>query len=641
MSPTFIANSWFLNPFGLWALTAIPFIVLLYILKLRRQPQVISSILLWSKVLKEMQANTPFQKLRNNLLLWIQILLVILLALALARPILKGQLKLRKRVVAILDTSASMKTKDIDGKTRFEKAKEQLLEMIENLAEGDHLMILEGTRSEGKQTLFTAKKRELLRSLDEIKVRDTTTELSESLILAASSLKSQDKKEEESGEIYIFSDGANLHLDQVSNIHIPVRLIQVGNSGDNLGITALDVRRETGTKDRYQIFVTVKNFYTIPKEFYLSLKVGENEDILDVRKIELNSRESHSEIFNTFLNPGPLTIEIDEPDPFLSDNKVYYYVLEEKETPVLIVTDGQNTFIEKVLRVDPLADVQIVSPEQYDESLLDKKELVIFDRFMPPSLPLSNTIFLAPPVTPKEFYDTDEKRKELPFVIKQRIIGSEITEWDAVHPLMRYVEFGDVNLFEALEVEYPRGLKMLVQSAYGPLISLIPHKHLNLILIAFDVRASNWILRASFIIFFSNALQQAKKQFHQLAGDTHAGKSVLLQVTDPQASIQIVTPSKDKITVLNKGESTYFSKTDEIGFYSVHIGDQTSHFAVNLLNEQESDILPAEKIDLGTKKSLEIQKRVSKVNREVWWWCALAVLLFTFMEWLVFHRRIA
>ena len=56
--------------------------ILLYILKLRREPQVISSILLWSKVLREMQANTPFQKLRNNLLMLLQILMVILIAFA-------------------------------------------------------------------------------------------------------------------------------------------------------------------------------------------------------------------------------------------------------------------------------------------------------------------------------------------------------------------------------------------------------------------------------------------------------------------------------------------------------------------------------------------------------------------------------
>lgn len=625
-------TGWLLNPIGLWGLAAIPPIILLYILKLKRQPQVVSSTLLWNSVLKEMQANTPFQKLRNNLLLWLQILMVILIALALARPIYRGQLKLGKRMVLILDTSASMKTKDMDGKTRFEKAQEGAREMIENMSEGDTMMLLEGTRSHGVQTIFTDKKRELYQTLDKIKPRDTSTELSESVLLAVSSLKGQKETETNDGEIYILSDGANLHLERLSNVNIPVRLTQFGNTGDNLGITAMDVRRVTGTKDEYEIFVNIKNFYLEEKSFFLSLKVGEEGSIIDARQLTIPPQENLSTIFKVQLTPGPMVIEIDENDPFPIDNRAFYNIIEEKESPVLIVTDGDNTFLEKVLRVDPLADVAIVRPINFREDLLEDYELVIFDRFLPPSMPKINAVFVAPPVVEGE-------RSDFPFIVEGPIAGSEITEWDITHPFMRYVEFGDVAIFQALQVKYPLGHKPLVQSAFGPLIALVPHKNIEHTLIAFDIRLSNWILRASFIIFFSNVLQQTRISLRQLIQDTKVGQPVSIRVPNSEVKISVTTPEGQKLDILNNGETTYFSQTDNVGFYFAQVGEQTSRFAVNLLNEEESAIEPAKEISLGQTK-IEVQKSVNKVNREIWWWFALATLCFALVEWLLFHRRL-
>lgn len=625
-----------LNPLGLLGLTAIPLIILLYILKLRRQPQVISSTLLWSKVLREMQANTPFQKLRNNLLMWLQILIVLLIAFALARPIYRGTLKTGKKVVVILDTSASMKTKDVKGKTRFEEAKEGVQGMIQNMSDGDAMMLLEGTRSQGVQTIFTSQKRQLYQSLEKMSPRDTPTELSESLLLAVSSLKGakEEQKEntKESGEIYVFSDGANLHLERLNNIQIPVHLTQVGTTGDNLGIIALDVRRMTGTKDEYEIFANIKNFYAEQKTFFLSLKVGSEETPIDARELTLDPQENRSVIFKNQLTPGPMVVEIDEEDPFLVDNRAYYYVVEEKESPVLVVTDGKNAFIEKVLTVDPLADVTIIRPEAYSEEVLKDQELVIFDRYLPPTVPKINTVFIAPP-------PMEQPIQDFPFQVLGYIAGSEITEWDAVHPLMRYVEMGDVEIFQAQEVRYPVGFNPLVKTEFGPLVALVPYKNFEHVLLAFDIRTSNWILRASFIIFFSNVLQQARISLRQLIKDTLAGQPVPIRISNPQAKIQVITPQQKKLDILNSGETTYFSQTDEVGFYTVHVDEQSSQFSVNLLNKEESEIAPAKEITLGSSK-IEVQRTLNKANQEIWWWFALLALLVTFVEWLVFHKRL-
>jgi len=63
-----------------------PVVVVFYLLKRKRVVKLVSSTLLWQKFLADAQANTPFQKLRHNWLLVLQLLLLALAVSALSRP---------------------------------------------------------------------------------------------------------------------------------------------------------------------------------------------------------------------------------------------------------------------------------------------------------------------------------------------------------------------------------------------------------------------------------------------------------------------------------------------------------------------------------------------------------------------------
>ncbi len=63
-------------------LAAVPVIIILYLLKPKGTDYLISSNLLWKKLLKNEQSRTFFEKFVHNILMYLQILTILLLVVA-------------------------------------------------------------------------------------------------------------------------------------------------------------------------------------------------------------------------------------------------------------------------------------------------------------------------------------------------------------------------------------------------------------------------------------------------------------------------------------------------------------------------------------------------------------------------------
>src|SRR5947209_1487497 len=94
------------------SLLAVP-IILMYVLKLRRQEFVVPSTFLWRQVLQDVQANAPWQRLRFNILLLLQLLALAALVFALARPAYSRSNVIAGDVIVIVDQSYGMQAQDV------------------------------------------------------------------------------------------------------------------------------------------------------------------------------------------------------------------------------------------------------------------------------------------------------------------------------------------------------------------------------------------------------------------------------------------------------------------------------------------------------------------------------------------------
>src|SRR5271154_4487426 len=127
--------SWFPSFLNVWPAVvataiAVPLLLVLYFLKLRRREMAVSSTFLWRKAIQDLQVNAPFQKLRRNLLLLLQMLLLLFLLLALSRPVANYTPGPGKTTVILIDRSASMACKDVNGHSRLDEAKKRALDLV-------------------------------------------------------------------------------------------------------------------------------------------------------------------------------------------------------------------------------------------------------------------------------------------------------------------------------------------------------------------------------------------------------------------------------------------------------------------------------------------------------------------------------
>src|SRR5882762_6279902 len=173
----------FLAPIAFVFAASIPVVIVFYLLKRKRVVRLVSSTFLWQQFLAETQASAPFQKLRKNWLLILQISLLVLAVLALARPYFAARTVPAQLRVVILDASASMQATD-ETPSRFEKARTEALKWVDSLANNDQMVVLQaGANTEVKQPA-TTEKAALRRALQACACSDGPTRLVPALRMA-------------------------------------------------------------------------------------------------------------------------------------------------------------------------------------------------------------------------------------------------------------------------------------------------------------------------------------------------------------------------------------------------------------------------------------------------------------------------
>jgi hypothetical protein len=643
-----------------WILGLIPALVLLYFLKLKRQDVAISSTYLWKRSMEDLHVNSPFQRLRQSLLFFLQLIALCLLILAVWKPRCDRDVQGGRNLIVLIDHSASMNTKE-RGQTRLEIARSHALSLVEGMVPGDRMQVLRFSSETIVQQPLTSDKALIDAKIRAIEPSSLPTDLPQALMIVNSMAATLDAV-----EVHVIGDGCYGDMTdlppEVKRLNI--RFINTGSPIDNVGITEADVRRSFGRKKVTELFAFVENFSEEEKTVAVSLFRG--DELQRAMEVTLPSGEGESVVFDVSeieISDGEsrvVRLEIDlvgpdgepaESDAFSEDDRVFLSIPAPKNISVLFVGEG-NVFVENAIFFVPnttlesmkLADYEATraKPEDDEDAPDPKKwDLIVFDRVGPKAPPGSPAVFIGcKPPLPAGL--AEPKMVENPIYM----------DMDAAHPVNRFMNFSSIHIAKSWVYESSPAFHALIESEDGALIGTFTYREegqypARAVVVGFDITESNWpINHHSFPIFFTNAVGWLGVAAEESILRWRTGQTLVYSPgahakDSEREGLSFVSPGGEESSARPERSGSIVSGTaDEIGVYQLRRDDDVvAEFPVSLVNHQESSLTPAKEIDMGDIK-ITAETSIESESSDLWRWFALGGLVFLLIEWYVYNRRV-
>ncbi len=608
-------------------------IVVMYILKLRRKDVIVSSTFLWRQVIRDVQANAPFQKLRRNLLLLLQLIAAALIIFALARPFFYAMDFGGRNFVVIVDTSASMGATDVSP-SRLELAKRQAHDLVGAMKPGDQMLILSAYSRPDAVTGFTDDRSELNRAINGLQVHQTPTNMREALNLSADLVASRNGGD--SGRIELLSDGgietqlggtgsevqytlANLNLGKTHVTFHPF-----GTDHDNVGITAVDFRRNIGTETpTVQLLVVTHNYSnqgrTFNEEIYDENRLVEAHEVV----LAANGEDTQPYELPEPAAPVRMHIKIDRKDQLDADNEAFL-ILKPRKTLKVLLAGQENLFLENALKVD--SGVELSKTANFSSG--KGFDVVVFNESAPAKLPEGNYLFL---------HCTSD---QAPVKAEGSVANVSPADWDHDHPVLRYVDFGTDRFGTALKATPQGWAREVAVAESGSLIAAGEKGRMRSEFVGFALNESMFPLRVAFPIFISNSVRWlGTGQDDSEQGQVHTGDAFKIPAP-PNLKLSVKKPdgSAQEITTDEQGHAS-FAVTDQSGLYTATGKDFSYAFAANLASATESDITPHRSLTIADNPQAAAGRKVRDIH-QLLPMLALMALIVLCMEWWAFHRRV-
>ena len=610
----------FLQPLGLIALIGIPILIIIYIIKPRYQEKKITSTYIWRLSLKYKKKKRPIQWLQKSLLFFIQLLIITLLALSIARPELIVQAKSKEKII-ILDVSASMNTEQ-SGKSRFDKAIDRINSLVRFVDDDDPMTIIIADNN----PRFLVKRESSVRYLNYV-LKNLECTFEEADYSKAVELANEVLEINKNAEVMLFTDH-----DFKEEGYIQVE--NLANKEWNAGISDFYAELVNG----YYVFTAKIENYNQSKKFEVYLNVDNKKY---EKTIELTCSDSFQEelviddlqIAN--FTSSKLSLRIDGKiidDSFDYDNEFMYYQGQNKKFKVLLVGEETN-FINASLQATGLCAVykpqdDVVEYEGYD--------IYVFDSFVPENLPLDGAVWLFNvPESKLDYQVIDDVEGE--FNLLPTAIDTSIYQ----EIMKNTYQLDKVNITKYQKVNSIENYEVLMTCNGDPVVFTKKLNKANIIVFAVDLHYTDLPVNINMPILINNMVNYSA---HQLLDkyEYNVGDNITLYPRLRTKEMTIngeVVYTSDELDlathyVVNKPgryevKQTLNDGTVITNYFFVRMGEQETNF------DYEGDVLAAEEYN-----SLSANAKISKNNVDVIFYVAAILLFLILVEWgLSYHEQ--
>ena len=629
-------------PLALLGLISLPIIIAFYMLRLRRRDMPVGSTFLWQQLIRDVEANAPWQRLRFSWLLLVQLLIAAIVVLAAARPFSAVESDLAANVVLIVDTSASMASRT-DDEDRMALARERARDVVARLPVGGRVTVVAAADTADVLVSETDDTDAALEAIDGISASQLPGDLTDAFALSAA-LAARDTD----STIVVVTDASGDRLPDLG-VGAPVLVERVGATDANQSIAALSALRRAGGA-QLDLFVAVSN--PSAAEATRRLEVYADDALVDARDLTIPAGERSEALIST-VPASTRTIEarLAGTDALVTDDRAYAVVAADETTRALLVGDG-NAYLENALALLPRLELYAVDEAGYADALAEAEEagtpygLLVFDGVVPEEAPGMPALYVDP-------------GDDGPFgSVEGRIEAPVIDRTDPNEPVLRFVDLSTVHVGQAREIVAAEGMRPVVATTGGdPLVAVGEVGGRSVGVIGFDLGESDLPLQVAFPLLISNlaeVLLPANEGI--LPSSMRLGETASVAV-DPRiervrvASIgapDLPGAASDEIELSVVGGRLTIPGAEVVGLREVRAVSEEPDLddallgatAVNLFSPDESDVAPGDPLritDMGRVTSAD--EPATQPTRAEWWWpLAMIGLALLAVEWLLFHR---
>ena len=648
------------------AAIAIPLLVLLYFLKLRRQRLTIASTLLWQKSFEDLQVNAPFQRPRWSLLLLLQLLALLAMLLALAEPVIRGEGEISARSILLIDRSASMNTvirsaeedESERAYTRLDAAKDSARDFINQLGragEPVRMMIIAFGRTANVISGFESDRRTLLEAIDSIAPTDEQADLDAALQLAGAFSAGRDEdRAEQPPAVILLSDGGvsppedgsaySLRGARFEFIQPERPQSEQASQPENVGITAMGIRRDVDDPLRAVLFARLISTAARPIALNISLEIDGQHAALIRTTIPPATAEAPGEGAITheleLSSSVVLNIRHDHQDALAADDTAAIVIPAPAQPRIALVHpsgSAPDQFLHDMLLAAEPQRVDVMTDEAYyalDAQQVDsgaRFDMIVFDRVSTSRLPGIPSLTIGGVPAPLRASAAAEPEDER---------GKPIMTWDRQHPVMRNVALDTIAYAGFQGYELSIGATGLAFGPDGPIIATLHTRGARHVAVGFEFVKSNWPVHVSSAVFLQNVFD-----YFALGAAGHGGMSfqpgepITVRSAINVDQIAIDGPVQARVQV-EPGAPVTLPAFRRCGLYQL-TGALPPHeqIAVSMLTDVESDIRPRASLEVNAE-DVAAQQVQSLGRRALWPWLAALAFTLLVLEWLAYCRRV-
>jgi hypothetical protein len=608
----------FLAPlaFGLAAL--IPVIIAMYLLKLRREERTVSSTFLWRQMVRDVEANAPWQKLRRNLLLLLQLLLLLLLIFALARPFFLTTGITGRNLILIVDRSASMAATDADG-TRLAAAKQEALRLIDQLPDGGRATVIAVGGQMEVPVSASTDRRELRRAVESLIIRNGGgSDLSQALALAGALAA-----REYQSEVAIISDG-RVTTPPDAKLPVPVQFFPIGRRGDNVAISTFVLQPTPGGQT---VFAQATNYGSAPVQRRLVIEL--DGQLFNAYDLTLDPGQDRSVVADVPSTVRQATARLEGGDALPLDDQAWATSSAGEQTAVRLISDG-NPFLQKALAALP--GVQVTTVPTTTATFTDTVALTVLDGVTPDPLPPGNLLFIGPLRSTELFSVTGS----IEFPVLRPATGNE--------PLLSNVAVSEINVASAAQITKPVWARTSIDSDGGPILLAGEQSGRRIAVLGFALQRSDLPLKIAFPLLMANLVSYLAPGQSGEAARIEPDQPLVVAVPPDTSRVTVTNPAGVATAVTPENNQAVYADTDALGIYTIVIERPGAEpirraAAVNLQNAEESHVEPRKQLSLFQEGGRVVAGAQERTGRsEVWRWLAWLALIVLVIEWLVYQR---